>query len=149
MMIKKDLIDKCKAEIIAKKEAIEQEMENLKISLGAETKSSAGDKYETSREMMNQEKGKLQSQMVVLNQQLETLSKINTSIKNEKVGLGSIVRTTSALYFISISYGKITVGEDQVFMISAISPLAQQMINKKVGEGISWNGKNILIEEIE
>ncbi|RUA33901.1 MAG: hypothetical protein DSY77_07770, partial [Bacteroidetes bacterium] len=127
-MSKKAIIDKCRAEIIAKKEAIEQEMEKLKVSLGAETKSSAGDKYETSREMMNQEKGKLQSQMAVLNQQLETLSKINISIKNQIVGLGSIVRTTSALYFISISYGKITIGEDQVFMISAITPLAQQMI---------------------
>jgi transcription elongation GreA/GreB family factor len=149
MMSKKAIIDKCRAEIIAKKEAIEQEMEKLKVSLGAETKSSAGDKYETSREMMNQEKGKLQSQMAVLNQQLETLSKINISIKNQIVGLGSIVRTTSALYFISISYGKITIGEDQVFMISAITPLAQQMINKKEGEEVSWNGKIILIEEIE
>ncbi len=148
-MSKKAIIDKCRAEIIAKKEAIEQEMEKLKVSLGAETKSSAGDKYETSREMMNQEKGKLQSQMAVLNQQLETLSKINISIKNQIVGLGSIVRTTSALYFISISYGKITIGEDQVFMISAITPLAQQMINKKEGEEVSWNGKIILIEEIE
>ncbi|ADR22373.1 hypothetical protein MATR_37810 [Marivirga tractuosa] len=148
-MIKKALIGKCKAEIIAKIKAIEQEMENLKISLGAETKSSAGDKYETSREMMNQEKGKLQSQMAVLNQQLETLSKINTSIKHQKVCLGSIVRTSAALYFISISYGKITIEKDQVFMISAITPLAQQMIDKMVGEEVVWNGKSILIEEIE
>lgn len=148
-MLKEALIKKCKAEIISKKQEIEQEMKSLKVSLGAETKSSAGDKYETSREMMNQEKGKLQSQMAVLNQQLETLSKINIGLKNEKVSLGSIVRTNSALYFISISFGKITVGEDQVFMISAITPLAQQMIDKKVGEEVSWNGKNILIEEID
>jgi transcription elongation GreA/GreB family factor len=149
MMTKKYLIDKCKAEIIAKKEAIEEEMENLKISLGAETKSSAGDKYETSREMMNQEKGKLQSQMAVLNQQLETLSKINASFKHEKIGLGSVVKTSASNYFISISYGKVSDGKQDVFMISAITPLAQQMINKKVGEEVVWNGKSILIEEIE
>lgn len=147
--MKKSIIEKCKAEIIAKKDAIDQEMENLKISLGAETKSSAGDKYETSREMMNQEKGKLQSQMAVLNQQLETLSKININIKHEKVGLGSIVKTSAANYFISISYGKVSDGKDDIFMISAITPLGQQMINKFPGDEIIWNGKNILIKEIE
>lgn len=147
--MKKVLIEKCKAEINAKKDSIEQEMANLKTSLGAETKSSAGDKYETSREMMNQEKGKLQSQMSVLNQQLETLSKINVSIRHEKVGLGSLVKTSAANYFISISYGKVNNGKDEVFMISAVTPLAQQMINKMKGEEITWNGKSILIEEIE
>ncbi|MGM0580010.1 MAG: hypothetical protein ACQETL_04985 [Bacteroidota bacterium] len=149
MIIKKHLIEKCKTEIIAKKAAIDQEMENLKTSLGAETKSSAGDKYETSREMMNQEKGKLQSQKSVLNQQLETLSKINANVKHEKVGLGSIVKTSTANYFISISYGKVSDGKDEVFMISAITPLAQQMINKMPGDEITWNGKSFLIQEIE
>lgn len=148
MMIKKDIIEKCKAEIIAKKDSIDQEMVNLKISLGAETKSSAGDKYETSREMMNQEKGKLQSQMSVLNQQLETLSKINTNTKHEKVGLGSIVKTSVANYFISISYGKVSDGKDDFFMISAITPIAQEMINKTEGDEITWNEKRILITEI-
>lgn len=148
-MMKKLLIEKCKTEIIAKKAAIDQEMENLKISLGAEIKSSAGDKYETSREMMNQEKGKLQSQLSVLNQQLETLSKISTNIKHEKVGLGSIVKTSAANYFISISYGKVSDGKEDFFMISAITPLAQQMINKIPGDEITWNGKSFLIQQIE
>lgn len=148
-MIKKTIIDKCKAEIFSKKEAIEQEMENLKVSLGAETKSSAGDKYETSREMMNQEKGKLQSQMSVLNQQLETLSKINVNTKHEKIGLGSIVKTSVSNYFISISYGKVSDEKGDLFMISAITPLAQIMINKTEGDEINWNGKSILIKEIE
>lgn len=147
-MIKKAIIEKCRAELIAKKDSIDQEMENLKVSLGAETKSSAGDKYETSREMMNQEKGKLQSQISALNQQLETLSKINETSKHDKVGLGSIVKTTAANYFISISYGKVSAGQDDLFMISAITPLAQQMINKVEGDEVIWNGKSIFIREI-
>lgn len=147
--MKKALIEKCTLEIIAKKDAINQEMENLKISLGAETKSSAGDKYETSREMMNQEKGKLQSQLSGLHQQLETLTKINTNLKHQKVGLGSIVKTSAANYFISISYGKVSYQEEEYFMISAITPLAQQMINKIEGDEVIWNGKSILIQEIE
>lgn len=147
--MKKALIEKCTLEIIAKKDAINQEMENLKISLGAETKSSAGDKYETSREMMNQEKGKLQSQLSGLHQQLETLTKINTNLKHQKVGLGSIVKTSAANYFISISYGKVSYQAEEYFMISAITPLAQQMINKTGGDEVIWNGKSILIQEIE
>lgn len=146
--MKKTLLEKCKAEIIAKKVAIDQEMENLKTSLGAETKSSAGDKYETSREMMNQEKGKLQSQMSVLNQQLETLTEINPTVKFNKVGLGSFVKTSAANYFISISYGKVLVGEEEFFMISAITPLAQQLLNKTEGDQITWNGKSIEIKSV-
>jgi len=34
-------------------------------------------------------------------------------------------------------------------MISAVTPLAQQMINKMPGEEITWNGKSILIQEVE
>jgi transcription elongation GreA/GreB family factor len=147
--MKKTIIEKCKAEIIAKKDAIDQETDNLKISLGAETKSSAGDKYETSREMMNQEKGKLQAQISVLNQQLEILSKINPKAKLDKVGLGSLVKTSAANYFISISYGKVSLDEDEFFMISAITPLAQQMLNKTEGDQVTWNAKSFEITSIE
>lgn len=146
--MKKALITQCKEELEARKAAIAKDLENLNVSLGAETKSSAGDKYETSREMMNQEIGKLQQQVAGIHQQLGTLSIIDADKKCKKVTLGAIVKTSMGNFFITISYGKLTHQGEDYLLISAIAPIAQQMINKKVGDKINRNGKDILIEEI-
>lgn len=146
--MKEKILDFCKNELEAKMQEISKEIASIKDSMGSDTKSSAGDKYETGREMMNQEKEKLQSQLANINRQLETLHQINPAEQNKEVGFGALVNTSMAIYFISISYGKISVEAKDVFLISAITPLAQQMIGKKTGDKINWNGKEILIEEI-
>jgi transcription elongation GreA/GreB family factor len=146
--MKEKILDLCKNELDAKKVEISKEIASIMESIGSDTKSSAGDKYETGREMMNQEKDKLQSQLVNINRQLGTLHQINAFEKYDTVNFGALVKTSMAIYFISISYGKMTIDGEEVFLISAITPLAQQMIGKKAGDKIDWNGKEILIKDI-
>jgi|AntRauTorckE6833_2_1112554.scaffolds.fasta_scaffold77627_2 transcription elongation GreA/GreB family factor len=146
--MKQEIIEQCKKNLKSTKISISKEIEAVKESMTSDTKSSAGDKYETGREMMNQEKEKLQSQLSNINRQLGTLHQINASEQNQEVQFGSIVKTTLAQYFISISYGKISVDNTDVFMVSAITPLAQIMMGKKAGEKIKWNGKEVLIESV-
>ncbi len=57
--LKEKIIKECKAILSKKLELIEVELGHLSQSIAEDTKSSAGDKYETSREMANLEKGKL------------------------------------------------------------------------------------------
>ena len=52
-----------------------------------------GDKYETSREMLQQEINRLLSQQSEVNNQLEVLQNINTKA-SAVVGLGSYVETS-------------------------------------------------------
>ncbi|MGJ3234566.1 3-oxoacyl-ACP synthase [Marivirga sp.] len=146
--MKEKILDFCKNELDAKKVEISKEIASIMESIGSDTKSSAGDKYETGREMMNQEKDKLQSQLVNINRQLGTLHQINPLEKYDTVNFGALVKTSMAIYFISISYGKMTIDGEEVFLISAITPLAQQMMGKKAGDKLDWNGKEILIKDI-
>ena len=114
----------------------------------ADTKSSAGDKYETGREMMKQEQDKLQAQLEVINRNLAVLQNINTHEEYNSVQFGALVTTSEGKYLISVSYGKLHIEEKEVVLISAISPLAQLMIDKKVGDKFDWNGNKIMIEEM-
>lgn len=112
-----------------------------------DTKSSMGDKYETGREMLQQEINNLQVQLnEVLKQQdfLKTII-LKTSDKAEK---GAIVKTERGLFFISVSLGEITFENQKVICISPESPLAKAMHGKLKGEIFSLNQMNQQILEL-
>uniref|UniRef100_UPI0028B15CC4 hypothetical protein n=1 Tax=Epilithonimonas hominis TaxID=420404 RepID=UPI0028B15CC4 len=91
-----------------------------------DTKSSMGDKYETGREMLQQEINNLQVQLnEVLKQQdfLKTII-IKASDKAEK---GAIVKTERGLFFISVSLGELSFEHQKIICISPESPLAKAM----------------------
>ncbi len=112
-----------------------------------DTKSSMGDKYETGREMLQQEINNLQVQLnEVLKQQdfLKTIL-IKTSDKAEK---GAIVKTEKGLFFISVSLGEMTFENQKIICISPESPLAKAMNGKQKNEAFSINNINQKIENI-
>ncbi|UQB68963.1 GreA/GreB family elongation factor [Epilithonimonas zeae] len=112
-----------------------------------DTKSSMGDKYETGREMLQQEINNLQVQLnEVLRQQdfLKTIL-IKPSDKAEK---GAIVKTERGLFFISVSLGEITFENQKIICISPESPLAKAMNGKQKGEAFSLNNMNQKIVDI-
>ena len=93
----------------------------------------ASDKYETSREMLQQEINNLQIQ---LNEHLKSqkiLKNINVN-PHKVVSLGSWVETNKGKFFIAISLGEILFNQEKVFVISTESPLAKAMNGKKVGD---------------
>lgn len=147
--MKSVILDFCKSELQAKKADISAELVSISESMGSDTKSSAGDKYETGREMMNQEKGKLQSQLANINQQLGILQNIKPEAKISEARFGALVTTTLSKYFLAVSLGKISVDGQEIIAISALTPLAQIMMGKKAGDSIDFNGKKIIIEQIE
>ena len=113
-----------------------------------DTKSSMGDKYETGREMLQQEINNLQTQLnEVLKQQgfLKTIL-IKPSEKAEK---GAIVKTERGLFFISVSLGEVTFENQKIICISPESPLAKAMNGKQKGEVFSLNNINQKILIIE
>ena len=118
---------------------IQAELNGLDLSLKNETKSSAGDKFETSREMIQQEREKLYDLQVNTKHMLDLLSstkgKTSTIVKS-----GALVETDKACLHISIPLGKISVGKLTAFFISPSSPLAQAMLNKKVSDEVVFNG---------
>lgn len=106
-----------------------------------------GDKYETSTELINQERNKLESVKSKWSSHLITINKIDLNPKNQ-VTFGSLVKTSINYLFISVPLGLVNFDELKIACVSIKSPIAQELLNKKVGDFISLNGKKIKILEI-
>ncbi len=141
--IREHCIEICESRIIL----AESEMRELSAALRAETKSSAGDKYETSRSMINLEKEKIAESLLELIKKKQALSHIDPDNTLRKVQQGSLVETKNGLFFVSTSLGKVIVGGNEIFVISPVSPIAQVMLDLKSGDSFEFNKiKNSIID---
>lgn len=122
-------------------EELANELKNLKESAESDTKSSMGDKYETAREMINLEKGKLAERIDQVNQMRASLNNLDASIKMDEVKQGALVKTESGHFYISISLGDIEVNGKKIWVISPMAPLSRAMLGKKKGDAIMVAGK--------
>ncbi len=127
---------------------ISLQIDEIQKALQSETKSSAGDKHETGRAMIQLEREKLGQQLLEAEKTKQILSKVNITKNISTVGLGSFVKTTKANYFIAISAGEFKEGSDVVYCISAATPIGRLLAGKKEKQMFSFNGTNIEIQEI-
>jgi transcription elongation GreA/GreB family factor len=113
-----------------------------------DTKSSAGDKFETNRAMMNLEKEKAAFQLDELQKMRETFLKIKPNAKHDKIQLGSFISCNLGKFYFSVGLGKIQVEEEQFMAISLASPLGKELLGKMVGDKIAFNGKEVEILDL-
>ena len=144
--MKSELLEIIHQKISEKIQKLEQLIAETRAS-NNDTKSSMGDKYETSREMLQQEINHLQIQ---LNEHLKSqkiLKNINPN-PHKIVTLGSLVETEKGKFFIAISLGELSFSQEKIFVISAESPLAKAMNGKKTGESFVVNNLTQIIKNI-
>jgi len=146
--IKEKLYKACEAYVDERIKRIEDSMAGLESDLENETKSSAGDKYETGREMINLEINKLAEQLQQFKNLRNTLNVAKSRTNNGSAQLGTAVKTNMSNYFIAIPADRIIVDGDEYFAIGANSPIAQLLLHKKAGEEITFNGKSAEILEV-
>jgi hypothetical protein len=144
---KEELLQTCLNIVETKENELKDLILATRTSANNDTKSSMGDKYETSREMLQQEINMLEKQLDEIRKQLLVLRKIKF-VESDKVILGSLVRTAMGLFFLSIGTGIIKWNNLEVMTISLSSPLANQMLHKKIGEHFTINNKSYTIEEL-
>lgn len=136
-------------------EIVQQRIDNAKQALklaeeGAEgeTKSSAGDKYETSREMMQQEQDRAMAQLNEANKQLVALQTLSITGQVEQVLPGSVVNTSNGNFYLAISAGTITFEGINYFAVSPASPIGLKLIGAKNGDTFDMNGKQYTITQV-
>lgn len=147
-MDKNKLIDECKTIVQSKINNLKQELDQLDSSSQNETKSSMGDKYETSREIIAQERNKIVQQLSINNNHLSLLNQINLSKTYSNVEFGSLVTTSNGLFFISSAIGQVKIGNELVFVVSSLAPISQAMMDKTAPEKFSFNQKDFTILQI-
>lgn len=145
-MNKQEIINAVKAKITDKIQHFESLIAETRAS-NNDTKSSMGDKYETGREMLQQEINNLQRQLNEVLNQHAVVQKI-TADPSEKVQNGALVSTNKGLFYVSASVGEIIFENRKIMTVSAESPLVKAMFGKKMGERFTINNINQDIEHI-
>ncbi|MCD6544737.1 MAG: 3-oxoacyl-ACP synthase, partial [Flavobacteriaceae bacterium] len=139
--IKKQLLERCKEQVNIKYETITKIMSSNKKALESETKSSAGDKHETGRAMLQLEMEKASQQFASISLMQEVLHKIEIHKKNEIGKLGSLIYTSQGNYFLAVSIGQITINKENYFVISPSSPIGKLLLGKQKRDNFILNGK--------
>ncbi|MCC8409366.1 3-oxoacyl-ACP synthase [Mucilaginibacter sp. UR6-1] len=127
----------------------EQAIAEAQQSANNETKSSAGDKYETGRAMMQQETDRNMAQLNEANKLKVVLNHLSTvSNAGGIADAGSIVVTNNGNFYISISAGVLHADGAAYIAVSAASPIGVLLKGKKAGDNFALNGKSYQVEKV-
>jgi len=146
--IKKELYDACLEFVNKREETVHQIITSNQHALMSETKSSAGDKHETGRAMLQLEMEKASQQLEGIHQMKMIVDKISIDTTSEIIRLGSLVFTDQTYYFIAISAGEIIIQNKKYYAISPGSPIGKLLMGKKVEDEFVFNGKTVAIQEV-
>ncbi len=148
MTQKEALFQFCKTYVDLRLSRIQNHIHDIKVSLNSETKSSAGDKHETGRAMLQLEREKLGMQLSEAEKMNQVLAKVSLHKSHTHIALGSLVRTSKSNYFIAISSGEFKSKNESVFCISSQTPIGKLLLGKQKNDVVNFNGEDILITEI-
>ncbi|GAA3776452.1 hypothetical protein GCM10022271_05760 [Corallibacter vietnamensis] len=123
-------------------------IKGIQEALLSETKSSAGDKHETGRAMLQLEREKAGNQLANTENLKHVLYKIDASSHSKIIGLGSVVFTSQNHYFIAISIGKLTTETNNFYAISPTTPIGKLLMGKTEGDIIVFNNQKIEIDQV-
>ena len=146
MPSKTEIINAFKDKLNASLRGIQDAINQTEQALQEETKSSAGDKYETSREMLQADLDRLESQRTILQSSLALFA---VSPNNDRIVAGSIaeisINNQTHTLYIGPAIGNVTIDNLEIRAISTASPLGAALLGKHPLQEFNWNGKSIRV----
>jgi superfamily II RNA helicase len=144
---KKQVMTHCLTKITERIQACQEALQEMQEASGEETKSSAGDKYETAREMLQQERSKYATQLQQALREREVLLQIPKE-KATQVVPGALLQTSWGIFFLGISLGQVCVEGQTVTCISSEAPITQILKTLQVGGSTDFRGRSLTLEAI-
>ena len=142
--LKKDCISKLEERISAASDA----MFSAQESANSEGKSSAGDKYETSRAMGQMDRDMNARQLEQARRDLAFVQALDVSRIYQNAQAGALVYCKEGIFFLVSGLGTVQVGKETIHVISPAAPLAVLFHEKQGGDTIILNGKKFELIEI-
>lgn len=143
--LKRKLLDKCREIIEQRIHIARKAMNEAQDAANTELKSSAGDKYETTRAMMLIERENHAIQLSEALQVNKVLEQIRIDKKLNQVQTGSLLITTYGNLFVAIGAGKIVIDKNEYIAVSPSSPICMKLRNLQKGDATEFQGKNVKI----
>jgi transcription elongation GreA/GreB family factor len=127
---------------------IEKNLDSLMDAKRNETKSSAGDKYETGRAMIQNEEELYKRQRAETSKILDQLLRIDPDKVCSYVEPGALVMLPTGLFYVGAGMGKLVINEIDCFAISLSSPIGQALKGRKAGETIRFQKQDVVILKV-
>ncbi|MBC7615432.1 MAG: 3-oxoacyl-ACP synthase [Pedobacter sp.] len=146
--LKASLYQLCLKFINERIQTAETALQQAREASNDDTKSSAGDKYETSREMMQQDIDRNKRLLMDAEENQKVLNSIKDVPYSQSARNGSLVLTDQGSFYLSVSAGQLHLNDKTFFAISAVSPIGKLLLGKQKGDKFDFNGKKFLIKEV-
>ena len=130
MLTKSVVIAELDKQLLTKLSYLTTNLQQAIVSRNSDTKSSAGDKFETSREMAQIEIHKIENEILKTQQFITDLAS----------KASQLIITDKGVFLISIPFGKLMVRSADVFCISKTAPITSPLINTKVSASFDYRG---------
>ena len=125
--IKEHLLLSCEQQIMQKYIIVQDKIKGIVASLDDATKSSAGDKHETARAMLQLDREQAGERLVEIEKTLEVLHKINLTKTATHAHLGSLVTTNKGNFFLSISLG-VLIHQNTILLLYWLTNTNRQIV---------------------
>ncbi|MFK8164148.1 MAG: 3-oxoacyl-ACP synthase [Lewinella sp.] len=139
LQLKQALLVHCQTQTAERITGITDALADIETARNGETKSSAGDKFETGRAMMQMEEAKLQGQLAEVLKVRQVLDQIRPDASTERVAAGSLVATNRGNYFVAIGLGKVKLEGRIFFCTSLDAPIGKALLGRATGDTFLFN----------
>ena len=138
MLTKSVVIAELDRQLLRKLSYLTTNLKQAIDSRNSDTKSSAGDKFETSREMVQIEIQKIETE----------ISKTQQFFTDLASKASQLIITDKGAFLISIPFGKVMVNTTEVFCISNSAPITKQLVNTEISDNFEYRGVTYNILDI-
>jgi hypothetical protein len=138
VLTKSAVIDELDSQLLRKLSYLNTSLNQAIDSRNSDTKSSAGDKFETSREMAQIEIHKIETE----------ISKTQQFFTDLASKASQLIITDKGAFLISIPFGKVMVNTTEVFCISNSAPITKQLVNTEISANFEYRGVTYNILDI-
>ena len=146
--LKSELHRQCLAIVNQRITTVKKAIADAQATANSDTKSSAGDKYETTRSMMQLEIEQYSTQLGEAMKLKEALTKINPVLPTTVVQPGSLVLTDHGDFYLATSVGSMTVNDKPYVVLSPVSPVGACMMGLKTGGEFVFNKKTFVLKDV-
>ncbi len=147
--MKSEILEKIKKILDTRMQTSLDAMEAAKKSANEESKSSAGDKYETARAMGQLDREMHGRMFEQAHQERQFMNKITSTDTHENISIGSLVKTNFGIFFVAVGLGGIEVEACKIMLISPQSPIGQVLMGKSEGQSFTFRGNLYQILKVE
>jgi len=129
-------------------EAARLQADQAQEAANQEEKSSAGDKYETSRAMGHLQKDMHSRQQAEHARELATLHQVRVDMLYSTAVPGAFIQCPGIGFFIATGLGKQQLHDQTILFLSPAAPLARALYQRRTGDSFIFNGQALLIQDI-